>query len=637
MFKSVKGVLWKQKTPLLWGVGATGVTVVGLRIRQQQLQRQQYGIAELRRTEREYTKSHDLLKPDPQGDTFEMGLYIASKKEWDQQQMAERKSILDQCSSSFTRSLTQLKFTCNDHIWIPLQTMIRFIQLTCLVMLPILMAWPLISLSNGYKLSWYKLIRSLCQFAGPSFIKLGQWASARNDLFPPEFCQVLSTLHSEVKPHSWRYTHRVLCDLFKTKDLNDIFEELDVEPLGCGSIAQVHKAKWKSEHAGDLQNDIAIKILHPNVVRTIDTDLRIMSTLAHLIDCIPTMEWLSLRDEVNNFSILMNMQLDLRIEAMNLDKFNSDFQRNPLVTFPKPALQYTTRTILFEEYIEALPMQWFLKEKDQLNEIDNLKVSHPFVMAFLNMMILNNFVHSDLHPGNVMIRFIDKTTCKVNNSITTLLRQEHGTPNFTKTLKEVIHSYTPQICLIDVGLVTELNDNNRINFMDLFQSLTKFDGYRAGQLMIERSRTPQTAIDPDGFSNRVQGLVLEIKKQTFSLGSISIGNLLNDMLSMVRTHHVRMEADFVSIVVAILLLEGIGRQLDPNLDLFESSIPLLSQYYRHRYSLLKDKKEDASLLHDTRPSQMTVIWLGLQMRKMLNVSLRQTDIMLKSDQLSPNY
>lgn len=637
MFKSVNGVLWKQRKLFFWGVGISGVAVASLKIRHQQQQQQQLRIHEMRNNETKFTRSNALLKPDPQGDTFEMGLYLASKKEWDRQKLIERQAILDQCTSPLTRSLTRLKFGCNDHIAVPLQTMFRFLQLTCLVMLPILATWPLAIISPGYKLSWYKLIGSLCQFAGPSFIKLGQWASARNDLFPPEFCQVLSTLHSDVKPHSWKYSQQVLCDLFETEDLNDIFDEFEKQPLGCGSIAQVHKAKWKNDDIDGSSKDIAIKILHPNVMHTINTDLRIMRTLAHLIDCIPTMEWLSLCDEVNNFSILMNMQLDLRIEALNLDKFNHNFQGDPLVTFPRPDLKYTTRTILFEEYIEALPMQWFLSQKDQLSEIDNLKVSHPFVMAFLNMMILNNFVHSDLHPGNVMIRFMDKSTHEVNNDIITLLRKDYGGPDFTETLKRAIHSYTPQICLIDVGLVTELNDHNRINFMDLFQSLTKFDGYRAGQLMIERSRTPQTVIDPDAFSKRVQGLVSEIKKQTFSLGSISIGTLLNDMLSMVRTYHVRMEADFVSIVVAILLLEGIGRQLDPNLDLFESSIPLLTQYYRNKYSLLKDKKEDASLLHDTKPWQMMLIWMGLHMRKMLNVSIRQRDILLKSDQLSPNY
>ena len=102
-------------------------------------------------------------------------------------------------------------------------------------------------------------------------------------------------------------------------------------------------------------------------------------------------------------------------------------------------------------------------------------------------------------------------------------------------------------------------------------SYTHLDVYKrqAGELMIERSRTPETAIDKELFAFKVEKLVDKVKQRTFTLGTVSIGDLLDQMLSMVRSHHVRMESDFVSVVVAILLLEGIGRQLDPNLDLFE--------------------------------------------------------------------
>ncbi|KAF6013677.1 hypothetical protein HII12_001659, partial [Brettanomyces bruxellensis] len=95
-----------------------------------------------------------------------------------------------------------------------------------------------------------------------------------------------------------------------------------------------------------------------------------------------------------------------------------------------------------------------------------------------------------------------------------------------------------------------------------------FDGYRAGELMIERSKTPETAINTELFKYKVEKLVDQVRKRTFTLGSISIGDILEQMLSMVRLHHVRMEGDFVTVIVAILLLEGIGRQLDPDLDLF---------------------------------------------------------------------
>lgn len=129
--------------------------------------------------------------------------------------------------------------------------------------------------------------------------------------------------------------------------------------------------------------------------------------------------------------------------------------------------------------------------------------------------------------------------------------------------------YRPQLIFIDTGLVTALNATNRKNFLDLFKAIAEFDGYRAGHLMVARCRQPDAVIDEEVFALKMQHLVLGVKSRTFALGNVKIGDVLNEVLSMVRYHHVRMEGDFVNVVISILLLEGIGRSLDPNLDLFK--------------------------------------------------------------------
>lgn len=130
-------------------------------------------------------------------------------------------------------------------------------------------------------------------------------------------------------------------------------------------------------------------------------------------------------------------------------------------------------------------------------------------------------------------------------------------------------NYRPQLVFLDTGLVTELNPVNRKNFLDLFRSIAEFDGYRAGQLMISRSRSPETVIDPEVFALKVQHLVLEVKSRTLALGNISFGDIFGGVLGMVRTHHVRMEGDFINVILSMLLLEGIGRTLDPEMDLLK--------------------------------------------------------------------
>jgi aarF domain-containing kinase len=226
-------------------------------------------------------------------------------------------------------------------------------------------------------------------------------------------------------------------------------------------------------------------------------------------------------------------------------------------------------------------------------------------MALQNMLLLDNFVHSDLHPGNIMIKFSrpESTAALLSHLLTSLFRSPSTPPlpdysesdsivsnlltlaNSPKAWRDELTSlwekgYIPEIVFIDAGLVTTLNAKNRQNFLDLFRAVAEFDGYRTGQLMVERCRTPDLAIETETFALKMQHLVLSVKRKTFSLGKIKISDILTEVLKAVRTHHVKMEGDFINTVISILLLEGIGRQLDPELDLFKSALPILRQLGR---------------------------------------------------------
>lgn len=223
------------------------------------------------------------------------------------------------------------------------------------------------------------------------------------------------------------------------------------------------------------------------------------------------------------------------------------------------------------------------------------------------MLLLDNFVHSDLHPGNIMIKFTRPLATRdfVHHMFNALVSRHNETDTITQPpaesdatvskLKQLNNSpeewrdelqhisnqgYIPEIVFIDAGLVTTLNSTNRKNFLDLFRAVAEFDGYRTGQLMVERCRSPELAIDTETFALKMQHIVLNVKRKTFSLGQIKISDILNDVLNAVRQHHVKMEGDFINTVISILLLEGIGRQLDPSLDLFKSALPILRQLGR---------------------------------------------------------
>lgn len=345
----------------------------------------------------------------------------------------------------------------------------------------------------------------------------------------------------------------------------------------------------------------------------------------------------------------MRLQLDLRIESANLSVFRKHFQNRTTAWFPYPYTDYTTRQVLVEEFAQGIPLHTFLERG---GGIFQKEIANEGLDAFLHMLLIDNFVHADLHPGNIMVRFYKPTKpdmrlpyvsrqdasqpsspTEIDETEAVLARlrpHTNNTAEWTSTLSKIdAEGYRPQLIFIDTGLVTELNSLNRTNFLDLFRAVAEFDGYKAGHLMIERCRSPDSVINGEVFALRMQHLVLAVKGRTFALGNIKIGDVLSEVLSMVRSHHVRMEGDFVNVVISILLLEGIGRSLDPQLDLFKSALPILRQLgSSDPGTILKSFKEgDFSLLK---------IWVGLEARRFFQASAESVEICVQSDLLSPN-
>ena len=426
----------------------------------------------------------------------------------------------------------------------------------------------------------------------------------------------MSSLHSNAPAHSLKYTKQIISRAFEGRPFDDIFEEFQEKPLGVGAIAQVYKAKLRSHLAADGDVDIAsrqpnirqqvrknvdvlvkstpsrvpstyvaIKVLHPKVERIVRRDLRIMSVVASIINAVPTLEWLDFPKEAEQFGEMMRLQLDLRIESANLTMFRKKFKDRTTAWFPFPYADYTTRQVLVEEFAQGIPLAAFLEDG---GGVFQKEIADEGLDAFLRMLLIDNFVHADLHPGNIMVRFYKpeqinlsfgrhkqasdpQHSTDVTEEVLAQLRpHRHHPKEWTSQLERIEkEGYRPQLIFIDTGLVTALNATNRRNFLDLFKAIAEFDGYRAGHLMVERCRQPEAVIDQEIFALKMQHLVLGVKSRTFALGNIKIGDVLNEVLGMVRQHHVRMEGDFVNVVISILLLEGIGRTLDPNLDLFK--------------------------------------------------------------------
>ncbi|KKK14431.1 hypothetical protein AOCH_001247 [Aspergillus ochraceoroseus] len=570
------------------------------------------------------------------------------------------------------------------YVYDTIATGFRFVHLVA-IFLPVILSTPAIWFGKQIQdrdgvrtgtLWWYDFLVKSMERAGPAFIKLGQWAASRTDIFPPEMCSIMSSLHSNAPAHSLSETKRIISKAFNGMPFEDIFEEFDEKPLGVGAIAQVYKAKLKPELSNIADNKrtsepqslgdrvrknvdvlvksspqrvpssyVAIKVRHPRVERLIRRDLRIMSFFASFINIIPTMHWLSFPDEVAQFGEMMKLQLDLHIEAENLKIFRKNFRSRTTAWFPYPYDDYSTREVLVEEFAQGIPLSTFLEMGGGVYQEE---IANEGLDAFLHMLLIDNFVHADLHPGNIMVRFyrpseLDISLHKhtrasdapteaevdVTEAVLSRLRPHAQNPrDWEKALSKLnAEGYRPQLIFIDTGLVTQLNEINRNNFLDLFRAVAEFDGHRAGQLMVERCRQPEEVIDPDVFALRMQHLVLSVKSRTFALGNIKIGDILSEVLSMVRRHHVRLEGDFVNVVISILLLEGIGRSMNPDLDLFKSALPILRQLGSNTTFLKSVRSGDTSMLR---------VWVGLEARGLLQASVESVEQCVKYDQLSPN-
>ncbi|CAG8715920.1 35133_t:CDS:2, partial [Racocetra persica] len=526
----------------------------------------------------------------------------------------------DESSNIIKNWINHIIIFISENFVEPLLIVCRFTYLLILF-LPLVIGSPVIFFGsrlpeNGNErtgtILWYRMLVRQMESAGPTFIKLAQWAASRTDIFPQEMCIHLSKLHSAVGPHPFKDTKRIIEKAFN-KPFHEIFSEFDETPIGIGAIAQVYKAKIQPDilpieyYQGDLKTItkkrfnvptgfpvVAVKVLHPKAEKAIQRDLKILMLFANLINSLPNMQWLSLPEEVAKFGEMMRDQLDLRIEAENLQNFQKNFKNNRFVKFPMPVLEYSTKDMLIEEFEEGLSIRLILKQGGGVYD-QTIAHTGKFLRilcldAFLRMLILDNFVHADLHPGNIIVKFI-----KPNKSLflpfwSSMMNDELFS---TKRLLECSHDkklwndelvklydegYQPQLVFIDAGLVTSLNEVNRKNFLDLFQAVAEFNGFRAGQLMIERCKTPELVVSGDVFALKMQHLILSVKSITLQLGKILISDILRTVLQMVRHHHVKLEGDFVNVIISILVLEGIGRQLDPQMDLLKHALPILRKF-----------------------------------------------------------
>jgi aarF domain-containing kinase len=444
---------------------------------------------------------------------------------------------------------------------------------------------------------WPNYLMNAIQRLGPGYVKLCQWIATRRDLFPVYVCDRLSQLHDQAHPHSFKQSHKILMEAFGDYQAKGLHLE---EVIGSGSAAQVYKGTLTLDNENDKPHPVAVKILHPWFHRQISNDLWLMETVAKRLHALPseTLRMVNLPRAVSNFGANLRRQTDLRLERDNLKQFRSNFygkdddETASAILFPRPIDGWVSSKVLVEDLVEdATPIGEFLKDASELGLETRKELAGPLLRAFLKMVFQDNFVHCDLHPGNVLIQTTTTPFIRRRTTASSVLARILGNPEGSKVHNDSGSSAVDgtasttttkrTIVFLDAGIATSLNENDRKNLKDLFRAVILNNGYEAGRLMVERARYERCSQKEGGveaFASGVGEIVAEFhdrRKQGLTLGAVRIGSLLSRVLDLCREHGVEIDPAMASIVISTLVLEGLGRSLEPSLNLMDCAVPFV--------------------------------------------------------------
>jgi ubiquinone biosynthesis protein len=389
-------------------------------------------------------------------------------------------------------------------------------------------------------------LRRALEDLGPIFVKFGQVLSTRRDLLPTDVADELAKLQDRVPPFPSDIARREI-ERGLGRPIDAIFTDFEDEPVASASIAQVHFAVMKDgPHVGKA---VAVKVLRPNMLSAIDKDLSLLETGATLVEKL----WrdgkrLRPRDVVREFDTYLHDELDLNREAANASQLRRNFAGSPLLVVPEMYFDYCADNVLVMERMHGIPVS----QIDRLNEagIDLKKLSRDGVTLFFTQVFDHAFFHADMHPGNILVG--------VNGD------------QFNKYIG------------LDYGIVGTLTETDKNYLAQNFLAFFRRDYKRIAELHVESGWAPEgTRI------NELEGAVRAVLEPVFDkpLKDISLGVVLMRLFQASRRFNVEIQPQLVLLQKTLLNVEGLGRQLDPELDLWKTAKPFLERWMEQQVGM----------------------------------------------------
>jgi len=393
-------------------------------------------------------------------------------------------------------------------------------------------------------LTWWQRFRMVLEELGPSFIKLGQLASTRPDLVPPEACAEFEKLQDAVPAFPVSQVRQII-ETELGDSLETLFKEFDETPVASASVSQVHRAVLPD---GTVT---AIKVQRPGIRATIEVDLEIMFHLAERIEKhIPGMETLDPVGIVQEFSRTIKRELDFDIEAGNIERFARNFRSDTSIYVPKVYRHLSTDKVLVMEFVEGIKVS----DLDALAtaNLDLQLIADRGADIILKQIFEHGFFHADPHPGNILV------------------------------LPDNV------ICLLDYGMTGTLTGRNREHLVDLIAGIVRRNAKRMTHSLIRLSQL-ESAENVESLEADIADFVEQHLYRP--LKDIRMGSLLTQLIQLLIRHNLKIPPVFYLLDKALITVEGNGRRLSPEFDIIEHMKPFVRQLLSERLSVRKLRKD----------------------------------------------
>ncbi|MBT7717977.1 MAG: ubiquinone biosynthesis regulatory protein kinase UbiB [Halieaceae bacterium] len=425
---------------------------------------------------------------------------------------------------------------------------------------------PVPDLSRGARL------RKALEELGPVFIKFGQMLSTRRDLLPEDIADELAKLQDDVPPFPESQSVAIIEEALG-KPVAELYANFEASPMASASVAQVHAARL---HSGE---EVVVKVVRPDIEPVIRQDIALMFTLAKLVNrYAPDGKRLRPLEVVRDYELIILDELDLAREAANASQLRRNFEDGKLVYVPQVYWDYTRREVFTMERIYGIPVtdMEVLREK----KVDLKLLAERGVEIFFTQVLRDSFFHADMHPGNI---FVDATD-----------------------------PADPTYIAVDCAIIGALSESDQYylarNLLGIFQR----DYREVAQLHVECGWVPADTRVQD-FESALRAVCEPVFERPIS--EISFGQLLIYLFKTARRFDMEVQPSLVLLQKTLLNIEGLGRQLYPDLNLWDTAQPFLEEWVAQRYSpqsVLKRLQRHAPSWLEQLPQLPDVVMDNLQ-------------------------